>query len=159
MQQSGLLGSQGHAAQDLLPSDTAGTDRSVPISLSAKSELLASTGLCHIFLAAPVMDLEETDRKCNSLGTALPVIHTGGNCLWQRWKVPSNTPRSCCLWASDTATLAARLAASQSLWDVSHPSILPCFFPQSLFPPREPSSLEQGWHHVMALPMSFTPGL
>lgn len=27
-----------------------------------------------------------------------------------------------------------------------HPSILPCSFPWSLFPPRQPSSPEQGWH-------------
>ena len=57
------------------------------------------------------------------------------------------------------AHLAAQLAASQSLWDVSHLSILPSFFPWSLLPPHDPSSLDQGWHYVMALLISFTPGL
>ena len=81
-QQSDLLESQGHAARLLLPSNTAGTDRSVPISVPRVSCSLVR--VYATFLAAPVMDLEETDHKCNCLGIALPVIHTGGNWLWQR---------------------------------------------------------------------------
>ena len=35
--------------------------------------------------AAPVVGLEETDHKCNSLGIITqPVIHRAGNWLWQR---------------------------------------------------------------------------